>query len=352
MADEEAKVESSPTDGSDILAGLTPEQYRAWEMTEEIPEKPNPEEAAPSDAAKAPETGPAEKPAKTSPEAEADEKPAETEEGKETQVTEEVIEKVSPGVQHRFNQMTAKIRDLQRQVESAKISRPPKVEERSEATAGGPEVHPQGIPKPSQEDKNSDGSDKYATYEEFNEALAGWKADVRVAAALKADREQRDKERKEADTKKQEAELKGNWDQRVTEYEKEKPDFKEVALNPHVVGRFSEVPIIQGWIVGSPAGPALLYHLASKPDELARIEALDAFDQSRELTKLEISLSPPSQKPPPVKKETGAPNPPTVLAGRGTVITDEVEQAGARGDFEAYDKAATARELAASSGKG
>ena len=343
--DEKETVESSPTD---ILTGLNPEQYQEYQLTGNLPEPPKEGDSAPSDTPKAAKSGPAEKPAETKPAADPGKQPEET---PEAQAGEEAGKTRAPGAERRIHQLLGEVKDLKSQLEQERASKPPKVEKQPEATAGGPEVHPQGIAKPTVDDRNADGSDKYPTYESYLEAASAWKADVRVAAAFKAEREQRDKEAKEAEIQKRETELKANWEGRVADYEKEKPDFKEVALTPEVVTQFSKLPLIQGWIVGSPAGPALLYHLVSKPEELARIEALDAFDKSRELTKLEISLTPASQATPPAKKVTAAPKPPTELAAKGTAPTDEVEAAVKDGDFARFKAEQDRLDMAASSSR-
>lgn len=332
MADVEVAAPSTATilQSESVVPPMTPAEREEWGHTGKLPEQAKPEEKSPdteatppSDTAKAPES------VKT-PEAEAGKK--------HSQGEEEPPEKVrvrAEGAERRISQLSAQLKELREELDAAKKAAPPvKAEEPAKPAA---RVHPKGVPEPRLED--------FDTYEEWVTLHGRWDTEIEVAAALKADREQRDKEVKEREAKDSERKVQEEWLGRVAEFSKAHTDFAEKTTDSPIVQRIlKEMPLISGWIGASDVGPALLYHFISDEKELDRFADLNPFQTSRELTKLELKLSPNGQSTPPPKKVSAAPKPPTTLTAGATAPHDEVV-AALRGD--GTDEEKTGRYIAA-----
>jgi len=331
MADQETPAASSPA-SSDVLAGLTTEQYGKYQMTGELPEPEAVEKAAAGESA-TPDTPkgavrPAEKAA---------EQPAEAGKPQETPAE----KKGTPGLDARLAELLAKNKILTEQLTRLqRPAEPSKAVAISESTAGKAE-HPQGIPKPTLEDMNPDGSTKWSTYEDFADARAIWNAEVRIAA----DRLRQAKEAAKAEIEKRNKEVAEGWKGRVAEATKRHPDFVEVALDSNLP--IPEGSVLDAFFLESEQGPEVLYHLATHREELDRIAKLNPIAQARELVKIEISLTPKGETPP-AKKVTSAPPPPTELGSGKTVPEDDATAAVKEGDFATFMAKENARELAAS----
>lgn len=155
-------------------------------------------------------------------------------------------------------------------------------------------------PKAEAEPKAEDFSD----YGEYVRALAKFEAKSLVKAELTQLEAQRQDQAKAS-----------TWQQRAEAVKAELPDFDQVM-------RTSSAPMTQAMaeaIRESEFGPKVAYHLAQNPEVAARLAQLSPLAAAREIGKLEASLSTTAANPPPVKKITSAPTPPTpVGSGRST----------------------------------
>jgi hypothetical protein len=106
--------------------------------------------------------------------------------------------------------------------------------------------------------------------------------------------------------------------------------------------------VLDAWILDSEIGMEILYYLATRIEEVERIQSLNAFSAARELTKLEEKLSEKSavaakkeegSPAQPDKKVSGAPAPAAAVGGKATAPADEVEAATLAGDFKRFQKA-------------
>lgn len=122
------------------------------------------------------------------------------------------------------------------------------------------------------------------------------------------------------------------------------------ALNPAFDGPAFDRLVPTGspldvWFLESPDSAPVMAHLGTNLAELARIQALSPIAQVRELARLELTLAKPTE---PAKPATTALAPPPVTLGnRAAIPGDEVQEAGARGDFRAFRQAANRRDIAA-----
>lgn len=330
MADEQAvAAEPSPAavetpEAPVQLKDLSTEQHAEWRKTGLLPEKPKAEKPASPDTPKA-----ATSEAKPE-EAEAETEPA-SEPGESTQEPEEKHSR-APGAEKRIKELLAKNKKLEEQMAARVPASEKPIEKKAEAKAS---------PKPTPEDLDDSGKAKYATYEDFVEALSDWKSEGRIQA-FKAETE---KAAKDAEVAKQNKAVEEGWMKRVDEAKAKHEDFVEVAFAP-------DLPIKQGSvadavILDSEQGAELLYYFGQNRAELERINALPPMAQAREIFRLEASLQGEREATPeaPAKPVTRAPKPAAAVGGKNTAPVDAVQAAVKRGDFASYKQQADQRDL-------
>lgn len=172
-----------------------------------------------------------------------------------------------------------------------------RAEERAEAAERkAAELEAKINPKPVEKVDNDIGPEPkqgdYTDAFEYAKDLAKWSADK----ALK------DHAVKEAEkTQKAEAEkvLKA-WQKRVTEIETELPDYKEVLASAEDLSVSDEV---RDALIESELGPRILYHLASNPEEVAKLNEMTVRGAVRYIGKLEAKFekAPEKEQKPEVK---------------------------------------------------
>lgn len=328
MADEQAVVAEPSTATVETpeapvkLTDLSSEQRAEWRKTGALPAKPKVETAASPDTPKA-----ATSEAKPE-EAEAETEPA-SEPGESTQEPKEKHSR-APGAEKRIAELIAKNKELEKLV-AARVPAPEKApEKKAEAKVGQ---------KPTPEDLDDSGKPKFATYEDFVEALSDWKAEGRVAA-FKAESE---KAAKDAEVAKQNKAVEEGWMKRVDEAKAKHEDFVEVAFAadlPIKPGSVADAVILE-----SELGAELLYYFGQNRPELERINALPMMQQAREIFRLEASLQGEPAAQAPAKPVTRAPKPAAVVGGKATAPADAALAAVHRGDFASYKKQADQRDL-------
>ena len=165
--------------------------------------------------------------------------------------------------------------------------------------------------------------------------------------AVAKDREQREIESHNQSVQRQEHATAISWNQKETAYQQAHPeveDYHEVA--DVALDAIQRDSLIDKWIGQSDLGPDLLVHFGRKPEEIGRIHSLHPFNVSRELTKLEISLSSNGTKKeaPAQVKITAATRPARSLPGTATPPADQIAAAIDADDVGGYIQKANARD--------
>lgn len=272
-----------------------PQPFEDYQQSREASGAPSKEGEAESAAAS--ETAPQQTEEKTPPEGEDKDKP-------------------KGGFQRRIDRLTREKRELEAQLETARAAKP----------AEKPEAKP--AEKPKRPDVNDfDDYHKYeAALEDYTEKLTEWKVDQKLAlhkgetAAEAERREQSERAR----------ELQAQYEQRRKAVEKEIPtfaadiqasDMAETELPDHVTESILE----------SEAGPKIIHHLATHPEELEALIDMRPLAAVRAIGKLESRFSPPAEtKGKPVSKAPPPPKPGG--AGKSAPNLESVTE------FEEYDK--------------
>lgn len=317
MVDESVVTEATPVNDADSgsLGSLTPEQRTEWNKTGELPKF---EEAAPS-----PDPKPVD----------GEEKPAGE---SETPQAQEKTGKKAKSADERIAELEATIEKIRKG--SGKET--PKVE--SSPTKPEPKQTPQEQPtrpKPTADAKNDDGSDKFATYEDYIEDLADWKAEQREA-----------KTQREA-TRKAQLDLGiAKVEEAKTRYKDfdvmVKPFWDEVVVNPDIN------PTIKAMIDDSDYFADLAYTIGSDPDELAKFKAMPTGKQIRYIALTESLIAEELEgkkvttEETPAKPQTRAPRPPSEAGGRAASPPDAEAAAAAANDFRAFERESTRKYLA------
>lgn len=202
-------------------------------------------------------------------------------------------------------------------------------------------------PRPKANDTDAAGKPKYATWEDYEDALLDWNTERTLAKV----EESQAKRQTEAQVQQQNTKIEQGWRERVDKSRLQHPDFDDVALDPDGPGKLiGKGSVVDTWILESDHGAEILYHFGKNPEELRRYGNLTPVAAARELTKLEDKLAGTApakaattltQVPPPK-----TPRPTTQVGGRGTTTADEVTKAVADDDVRAYIDAQNRREIA------
>lgn len=302
------------------LVDITPEERAEFRTTGNLPKT---EEAATSSVAK-PEGG-----AKTAGESETpktQEKPKEQPKPKQT-------------AEERIAQLEATIEVIRKRAEIKKTPT-------AESSPAKPEVVSATRTKPTPEDKKEDGNPKYATYEDYVEELADWKADQRWATQQRAQQQQS-----------QANELNAKVAEARTRYE----NFDEV-MTPTVaaiVGDADVSPAVKAMLNDSDVLPDLIFTIGSNKEELASFVKMAKESPGKALRYIALTESliaeelagkkETSEKPAeeaPVKPKTQAPRPPSEAGGRAAAPPDALEAATKAGDFRSFKNEANRRAIA------
>lgn len=147
--------------------------------------------------------------------------------------------------------------------------------------------------------------EQFATYEEFVEAKAEWRADQRVEAKFK-EREERDRERTAQEKEQQQRDA---FKKAMKESAKGIEDFEEVMSEIKPTDPVANISALA--VEATEAPGKVLYHLVKNPEEAERIASLPVGQQAREMLKLEATLSAkapvkPSKAPEPIAPVAGA----------------------------------------------
>ena len=302
----------------DVFKGEQPSmaEFSHYRETGELPERFKPAEDA--------DPAPADAPKQTVVATEGDEPESEPE--PEPDEAQEQPPKGS-GAEKRIKQLLAEKKELQRKLEAT--AKPDVKPDPSTAQTAAPQ--PQYTrPKPTAEDMQ-DGKPKYATYEDFVEELADWKAEQRMVAAQ---REQVNQEQRKA--------LQTKLDDARSRYE----DADEVIFPAAQTINDARIPqAVKEVFADSDVFPDLCYVVGSDPDELKKFISLaqsnpraalaKVFEYERgireELAKTGKEAAEPNGGKAPERKQTTAPKPPSPVNGGSS-----------RGAFDVNDESLSA----------
>ena len=163
---------SSPAEATDPFNGQSPtvHEFNTYRATGEVPARFTPaEDAEPAPAVSAegdePENG-------TATAAEDDQEPPEG---------------IGNKARRRFEKLLAEKKELERRLAAQTV----KPDAQSASSAAPQEQSPVNRQKPTISDKKTDGTPKFATYEDFVEDLADWKAEQRLESARQNEQQQR-----------------------------------------------------------------------------------------------------------------------------------------------------------------
>jgi hypothetical protein len=312
MSNETVVAGSSPVEEVDVFGGQQPtlDEFSQYRLTGELPARFKPAtDPEPSEEAG---TEPDDAPEKTVAKTEGDEEPPESDPDSEPEEDQEPPK--GSGAERRIKQLLAKVKALEERNQTAKQDAPPA----SSATA---EPAPQYTrPKPTAEDKGTDGNLKYSTYEDFVEDLADWKTEQKFA---QYQQQQVQKEALKA--------LNTKLDEARSRYEDADdtifPAAKTIneARIPQAVKEVfaqSDVFIDLCYVVGS--DPAELKKFISLAQTNPRAAIGKVFEYERGIRE-ELETKEPSGKAPEPKR-TSAPKPPAPVGGgssRAFDVSDE-----------------------------
>ncbi len=191
---------------------------------------------------------------------------------------------VTPNVQKRIDKAIARQRAAERERDELKASIQQQQAKPGSQPAQNTVPPAAGKPDPA----------KFATYEEYNEALVDWKVDQKTAQLA---------QRGEA------ARRASSFNERVATAKKAHADYDEVLAE---AASMPISPVMHDFIVESEHGPELGYYFGSNPEEAARIFALPPIAQTRAIVALEAQLAPkaepatPAASPTPTKTPAAA----------------------------------------------
>ena len=171
-------------------------------------------------------------------------------------------------------------------------------------------------------------ADTFETHEDYILALAEWKADEKIKAAKDQERQEKLKAEQETRTT--------AFQGKVQEFKKAHDDFDDVITD------VDDIPMslaVSQAILDSEDGPALMYELAKKPEEYARICALPALAAARAIGRFEAGLAKSSEeKKPEVKTKTTKAPPParpvSATSANGKKTLHEVAESGSQAEYD------------------
>lgn len=200
---------------------------------------------------------------------------------------------------------------------------------KAESAPATPEHVEQTRTKPTPEDKNSDGSDKYPTHEDYIEGVVEWNVEKREAGkAAKA------QEKAQADV----------LDEKINEARTRYGSEFDKILQPSAEEIYKDAaisPVIKTMIGDSEVMVDLIYTLASDPAEFAKFKTMAAKQPGKAIRyialtesliaqEIEAKTSAPVEiktEETPAKPKTQAPKPVSEVGGRASTPPDSLQSA-------------------------
>lgn len=336
MAEDEkaGKADSSAAEASPAVSveSLTDAERAQWLQSGKMPEakKAAEEEKPSSPKAGASETPPAEKQEKEA----AKEEPGKEEPQPESEKTSETDTEKKPdetpkrkGAEARKAELAADIQEhLRRRVELR--NEVEALEKKKAELAASPTAtkEPPSKPKPKAED--------FETTEAFFEALADWKTEAGIGAALQKEREERTRTEQKQKLDELNNKLQAGWRKKLEAAMKVHADFEPVTTSKELIERIPPGSVLDAAILHRPEGAEILYYFGKHPEELENVLALEApLDQVFALAAIEQKIA---QGRVPPRRVTEAPPPASETSGKATVEEDPVGEAIRKGDVSNY----------------
>lgn len=300
---ETTKAASSPAEVEDVFNGETPTlvEFNEYRQSGELPARfRSTDQNADSETADAQE--------------ETEESESESSELVSESETEEAQEQVPESTAKRIKDLLAERHELR-----SKLAEAEKKDAKPDSSPAKPEI-PATRTKPTADDKKSDGTPKFTTYEDFVEDLADWKAEQRIESA-KRDQIQQDSLKA----------LQNTMDDARTRYD----DADEVIFPAAKAINEAKIPLaVKEVFAQSENFIDLCYVVGSDPAELKKFISLAQSNPRAAIGKvfeyergIQEELSKPSEgKGAPEKKQTTAPKPPSTVNGassRAFDVSDE-----------------------------
>ena len=282
----------------------------------------------------------------------------------ETQKTERDQREQTRTRENRWQKRERELRELREKV--ARLEGAQSTTQRSESqqtsqAAAEVKAAPDANARPKIDDVDpKTGKAKFANYGEYEDARDAWNRQQ----AIREFQETSQKTERERQLEQSERVIANEWNKRVTEVAKKYPDYAEVCFpTDDKGGQLLHIPqgsVPDVFFLKSEHGPEVLYHAAKDHPEIfatrevkdakgnpALVYVMDAWDQARELLKVEMEVSgAATSRTSSARTVTQAHRPPNQVSGKGTVAKDAVEQAVEDGDTETYIRAQNAKDLA------
>jgi hypothetical protein len=264
--------------------------------------------------------------------------------------TQEKHSKRDRGAEARIRELTDRAKQLEKDLEEARKPKETKAESSPAPKAEEkPATQTVTRPKPTQVDKGTDGKPKYASYEDYIEDLADWKAEQRIATQQ---REQQINQQRES-MGKQIEEARG----RYTDFDPvTKPliqDLMKPEMPREVLAVINDSPVLADLLYtigGTEATKAdFLEACRTNPGKALRVALLMEQEIVKELGKGKAAATQDAKGKAEAASDAHkprAPKPPAEVGGRGTPGEDALISAAKTGDFRSFEAEQTRRVLA------
>lgn len=219
-------------------------------------------------------------------------------------------------LQKRFDQLTAKIRELEAQVASKPGTASPQPE------AGN------GQPKAADEDPEPDPN-KYDDYDKYAVDKARWQLKREDKAKAQVEAEQKAK----ADAEK----MVSDYSARVKELVKQ-PQYADFSAKVGPIGRVLH-PAIAEAVMTDENGPQVAYEVAKDPKLLERLQGMSLPAAIRELGKISAKFDKPPEAPKPPVSKAPPPVKPVSAANAAPVSKSIYDEGLSQADYEKLRRA-------------
>lgn len=249
-----------------------------------------------------------------------------SEAGKETEPEDAEVRKGKGGFQRRIDRLTREKAELQERVADL------------EAAGGKPAARAQESPAAPVEPAARPKVDDFDDYDKYVEALADWKTDQKIAAAVEAQR----KAQSEQAAKERETERARGFQARAKAAAEKYPDFAAVAYS-------DDTPVSETMrevILESEHGAELAYWLGSHVEEAVRISQLPPVAAAREMGRLEAQIAAQTATPAAPKtqpKLTRAPDPIRPVNSATRTAAPSLTDQDLAEDYPAWERARLAQ---------
>ena len=257
-----------------------------------------------------------------------------------------------PDAEARIKELSARAKQLERELEKARKPKETKNAESSTARQtdtrpATPEAAPGTRPKPQLGEKDAEGKPKYASYEDYTEDLIGWKAEQIVAKQEQA----RQAQQQQQALSKQLDEARG----RYTDFDSVAKPLIEDMLKPEisreVFAVINDSPVLADllYTIGGTAATRADFLEACRhnPGKALRVALLMEQEIVKELGKGKAAgVQDGARETAPATPKPRAPKPPAEVGGRGASGEDALITAAKARDFRSFDAEQTRRALA------